>query len=149
MRLVGGETLSRTTLNTHLLPFLVCRRSVRLHVVKLRLHGVQPLVEVVVSAGEARGQLQGLLQRAEGLAAAGRHLGVARLDAVQLLLDQEDLLACTEGVRSRDGYSLICGSPLPSGGRSMSIVILSRSRHDLMAAAFVQPNNQLATSASS
>lgn len=85
--------------NTHLLSFLVRRRSIRLHVVKLRLHAVQPLVEVVVSAGEARGQLQGLLQRAEGLAAAGRHFSVARLDAVQLLLDQENLLACTEGVR--------------------------------------------------
>ena len=45
-------------------------------------------------AGEPRGELQGLLQGAEGLAAAGRHLGVAGLDSVQLLLDQEDLLAC-------------------------------------------------------
>jgi len=47
-----------------------------------------------MGAGESRGKLQRLLQGAEGLAAACRHLGVARLDPVQLLLDQENLLAC-------------------------------------------------------
>lgn len=56
---------------THLLSLLVCRRGISLGIVELRLHAVQPLVEVVVSAGESRGELQGLLQRAEGFAAAG------------------------------------------------------------------------------
>lgn len=88
--------LTKCPISTHLLSLLVRGCGVRLHVVELRLHAVQPLVEVVVGAGESRGQLQRLLQGAEGFAAAGRHLGVARLDAVQLLLDQEDLLACRE-----------------------------------------------------
>lgn len=86
--------------STHLLSFLVGGRGVGLHVVELRLHAVQPLVNVVVGAGESRGQLQGLLQGAEGLAAAGRHLSVARLDAVQLLLDQENFLTCRRTSRS-------------------------------------------------
>lgn len=81
---------------THLLSFLVCRRGIRLHIVKLCLHAIQPLIEVVMSTGEPCGQLQGLLQRAEGFAAAGRHLSIARLDAIQLLLDQENLLTCKE-----------------------------------------------------
>lgn len=63
--------------SSHLLSLLVCGRGVGLHVVKLRLHTVQPLVDVVVGAGEPGGQLQCLLQGAEGLAAAGRHLGIA------------------------------------------------------------------------
>lgn len=79
---------------THLLSLLVCRRGISIGIVELRLHAVQPLVEVVVSAGKSRGELQGLLERAQGFAAAGRNLGVARLDAVQLLLDQENLFAC-------------------------------------------------------
>lgn len=53
-----------------------------------------------MGAGESRGQLQGLLQGPEGFTAAGRHLGVARLDAVELLLDQEDLLTCRTTERS-------------------------------------------------
>lgn len=53
-----------------------------------------------MGAGESRGQLQGLFQGTEGFTAAGRHLGVARLDAVELLLDQEDLLTCRTTQRS-------------------------------------------------
>lgn len=79
----------------HLLSFLIGRRGIGLHVAELRLHAVQPLVEVFVSAGEPGGQLQGLLQRPESFAAAGRHLRVAGLDAVQLLLDEENLLSCS------------------------------------------------------
>lgn len=61
-----------------------------------------------MSAGESRGQLQGLLQRAEGLAAAGRHLSIARLDAVQLLLDQENFLACRRTHGSGEGMCYQC-----------------------------------------
>lgn len=60
-----------------------------------------------MGAGESCGQLQGLLQGAEGLAAAGRHLSVARLDAVKLLLDQENFLACQSTNRSGPGLMLL------------------------------------------
>lgn len=88
--------------STYLLSLLVGRCCIRLRAVELCLHTVQPLVEVFVCAGEARGELQRLLQGAEGLAAAGRHLGVARLDAVELLLDQQNLLTCRRTRRDTD-----------------------------------------------
>lgn len=59
---------------------------------QLVLHLAHPASELLVGGLEFGGQLPCLLQRAQGFGAGGRDVGVARLDSVQLLLDQQHLL---------------------------------------------------------